>query len=97
MSFSGLISTGLDALSSAVPHNRYSLKLNELNITESISVDAVAIDEQLNQPWRYIITFTSCNPNRELITQWQESDLVFIQRLLADVGISLAIWMFMVV
>ncbi|OCG46689.1 hypothetical protein A9G34_03980 [Gilliamella sp. Choc4-2] len=197
MSFSDLISTGLDALSSAVPHNRYSLKLNELNITESISVHAVAIDEQLNQPWRYTITFTSCNhtlavdtilnkpasfsflpaensvldrlfdaseatrtvygvvtafsllstsqeetryqiilqprvallsnsyssaiyqnqsvisvveslfrqhgltgidyrlelketyPNRELITQWQESDLVFIQRLLADVGISL--------
>ncbi|MCX8590065.1 hypothetical protein J3U29_01785, partial [Gilliamella sp. B3825] len=26
-------------------------------------------------------------PAREFITQWQESDLAFIQRLLADVGI----------
>ena len=64
MSLTDIVSAGLDALTSTVSHNRYLLKLDELDTTDTISVFSVVIDEQLNQPWRYTITFTS--PNRAL-------------------------------
>jgi type VI secretion system secreted protein VgrG len=40
-----------------VSHNRYTLTVDEL--TAPISVLHVDGDEQLNQPWRYVVTFTS--------------------------------------
>ena len=59
-----IVNNTIDTMTKLVQQNRYSLKLDGLNQLESISVLSVDIQEQLNQPWRYCITFTS--PNRAL-------------------------------
>ncbi|WP_141674693.1 type VI secretion system Vgr family protein, partial [Gilliamella sp. Fer1-1] len=46
-----------------VSHNRYTLTVDGL--TAPISVLHVDGDEQLNQPWRYVVTFTS--PDKTLL------------------------------
>jgi type VI secretion system secreted protein VgrG len=46
-----------------VSHNRYTLTVDGL--TTPISVLHVDGDEQLNQPWRYVVTFTS--PDKTLL------------------------------
>ncbi|WP_294833140.1 type VI secretion system Vgr family protein [uncultured Gilliamella sp.] len=46
----------INGLSGAVAQNRYTLTIEELN--SPISILKVKSEEQLNQPWRYTITFT---------------------------------------
>lgn len=60
MRFSNLLSTALDAMNNTIHHNRYTLKINNNDSTD-ISVFSLDVDEKLNQPWRYTITFTSAN------------------------------------
>lgn len=49
----------INGLSGAVAQNRYILTIEELN--SPISILKVKSEEQLNQPWRYTITFTSAD------------------------------------
>jgi hypothetical protein len=61
-----------------VSHNRYTLTVDGL--TAPISVLHVDGDEQLNQPWRYVVTFTS--PDKTLSPDEflnQKSSLVLLK------------------
>ena len=45
------------------------------------------LQEHALHGWEYEFTLTQSYPKREQINQYQESDLAFIERLLAEVGI----------
>ena len=88
-----LISVSKDeARYQVILNSRLALLANEHRCTiyQNKSVIAVVEDVLRSHGFtgiEYRLELKNAYPAREFITQWQESDLVFIQRILADVGI----------
>ncbi|MWP46017.1 type VI secretion system Vgr family protein [Gilliamella sp. Pas-s27] len=55
------LASHVDLLGKTKPLNRYSLSIDGLEVTTEISVLSLEGKEQLNQPWKYTINFTSQN------------------------------------
>ena len=87
-------------LSSSADETRYRLRLvprlallqhtlrSNIHLNQSVPqvVEQLLREHQLTGE-DFEFRFTRSYPQRELITQWKETDLAFIQRILAEVGI----------